>query len=100
MVPMADLISLALVALTVARLTRLVTTDRITEAPRNALIRRLDPDGLTAYLLVCSWCSSLYVSAGVVGAWYLWADQIWFTATTAVFAFSHIAGFLASREGE
>jgi len=100
MVPMADLIPFVSMALAVARVTRLVTTDRITQAPRNALLRKLDPEGLTAYLLVCSWCSSVYVGAAgaVVGSLAGW--WTWTTAVPAALAFSYIAGFLASREGE
>ena len=37
---------LVLGALATARVTRLITTDRITEAPRNWVLRRLDPDSL------------------------------------------------------
>ena len=53
-----DIITVTVCALATARLTRLVTTDRITEAPRNWIIRRLPRESLLSYLLVCDWCSS------------------------------------------
>ena len=95
-----DLVTLTLTALATARITRLITTDRITEAPRNALIRRLDPEGLMAYLVVCDWCASVYVGAAVAGAWWAWGDTMAFTAATAALAYSYVAGFLASKESD
>ena len=91
-------LTLLLAALATARLTRMVTTDRITQAPRHALLRRLDPKGLPAYLVVCDWCASVYLGAGVAAAWWAWGDTRWFAAATAALAFSHTAGYLASKE--
>jgi len=97
-VPM-DVITLALAALATARLTRLVTRDVIFTVPRDRLIvalpPRLDP---VAYLLTCDWCASVYVGAGVGAAWWAWGDTRWFMAAAAALAFSHITGWLATRE--
>jgi hypothetical protein len=95
-----DVITLALSALATARITRLVTTDRITEAPRNSIIRRLPRESLLAYMLLCDWCSSVYVGAAVAGAWWAWGHTAAYTAVTAALAFSYVAGFLASKESE
>lgn len=95
-----DTITLILAALATARITRLITSDRITEAPRGWVLRRLDEGGLLAYLIVCNWCASVYVGAGMAGAWYAWGGHRWFAAVCAALAFSYVAGFLASREGE
>lgn len=94
-----DAITLFLAALATARLTRLITTDRITEAPRNALLRRLDPEGLPAYLVMCNWCVSVYTGAGTAAATWWLHGHAWFTAALAALAFSYAAGWLASREG-
>ena len=95
-----ELIPIAVAALAVARLTRLVTSDRITEAPRNWALARL-PDGpLLAYLVVCDWCVSVYTGAAVAaaGAWAgAWS---WGWAPPVALAFSYVAGWLASKEGE
>jgi hypothetical protein len=95
-----DTITLLLLgALSTARLTRLVTTDRITQAPRNWAIRKLPEHSLIAYLLVCGWCVSMYTGAAVavLGAAYgMWS---WPEAVLAALAFSYTAGWLASWEG-
>ena len=92
-----EAIILATAALATARLTRLVTTDRITKAPREWAVRRLDADGLLAYLLVCDWCTSVYTGAGVA-AW-LWFGPSWSVWPLYALAFSYAAGWLSAREG-
>lgn len=94
------LVQMILAALATARITRLITQDRITEAPRNALLRRLDANGLMAYLIVCDWCASVYVGAAVAagGAGIGWWS--WTMAVPAALAFSYIAGYLASKESD
>jgi hypothetical protein len=94
-----DAITLAVAALATARITKLVTTDRITAAPRRWILRRLDSDGLAAYLIVCDWCVSVYTGGGVAaaGAWTgLWA---WAWVLPLALAFSYASGWLAAREG-
>lgn len=95
--------TLILAALAVARLTRMVTTDRITQAPRERLLRYLiskySEDALVVYLIICDWCVSVYVAAGVTAAWILAGDTLWFQAPAAALALSYVAGFLASKEG-
>ena len=93
-------ITLVLAALATARLTRLVTTDRITETPRHWTLRRLNPEGMAAYLITCDWCVSVYTGSAAATGWALWGDHRWFTAVCAAFAFSYVAGYLASRESE
>ena len=92
-----------LAALATARITRLVTTDRITQAPRTWVLRRVvsryGDESLLAYLVVCDWCVSVYVGAGVATAWALAGQTLWFQATAAALALSYVAGFLASKEG-
>lgn len=92
---------LALTLLAVARVTRLITSDRITERPRNFLLRKFlarNQESLTAYLMVCSWCSSVYVGAAAAGAWYVWGDTMCYQAVALALAASHVTGVLASRE--
>lgn len=96
--------TLILAALATARLTRMVTSDRITLAPRRWLLRRLvsryGEDHLIPYFLVCDWCVSVYVAGGVTAAWVLAGSTLWFQAPAAALALSYAAGFLASKEGE
>lgn len=95
--PMQTL-TLVLTVLAVARVTRLVNADRITEGPRNAIVRRLDPDGLMAYMVFCPWCVSVYTGAGAGAAWWAWGDTRIFTAAVLALAASHVAGVLAGLE--
>lgn len=93
-------ITLLVAALVTARITRLVTTDRITEAPRTWLLRRLPDESLAAYLVVCDWCASFYIGlavalGGALANWWGW----WWTVPLGL-AFSYVAGWLASKEGE
>lgn len=95
-----DTLTAVLCALATARLTKLITTDRILLAPRAWLVRRLPEHHLLAYLIVCDWCVSVYTGAAVAGAWWAWGGSTPFTAGAAALAFSYAAGFLASRESE
>jgi hypothetical protein len=93
-----DTITLLVAALATARLTRLVTRDQITHRARRAVLKKLDPDGMLAYLIVCDWCSSVY-AGGAVAAWIIWGPS-WGLWPLAILAFSYTAGWLASKEGE
>lgn len=101
---MDSMTTLILAALATARLTRMVTSDRITLAPRRWLLRRLvsryGEDHLLPYLIVCDWCVSIYVGAGVTAAWVTVGETLWFQAPAAALALSYAAGFLASKEDE
>lgn len=93
-------VMLVLTVLATARLTRLVTSDKLTGRPREAVLRWLvgrDPESLLAYLLVCDWCASMYTGAVVAGAWWAWGETIWFTAVTLALTASYVTGFLASK---
>lgn len=96
-------LSLVLMTLAVARVTRLITTDVLLDAPRNWLTRRIlapNPEGsvrtAVAYLIICSWCVSIYVGAAGAGAWYAWGETMPFMVITAALAASYVTGFLAS----
>lgn len=93
-----DTVTLLLLLLATARLTRLVTTDRITQAPRHWIIGKLPEESLAAYLIVCDWCVSVYTGAVMAGTWWAWGAHTWYTAVLAALAASYAAGFLAQRE--
>lgn len=100
MIAAMDLLPFLIGALATARITRLITADKILERPRNAILLRLDEDGLMAYLVQCAWCVSVYTGAGVAagGAWAgVWS---WWWAGALALSFSYVAGILASWEGE
>jgi hypothetical protein len=89
-----DFVTLAVIALATARLTRLVTTDRITETPRNALVRRLGAESKLAYLVHCDWCSSIYIAPAVTALVWWQPSGVWIAGALAA---SHVTGYLASR---
>lgn len=96
-------LSLVLMTLAVARVTRLITTDVLFDGPRNWLTHRAlkgNPEGpvrtALAYLIICSWCTSIYVGAAGAGAWYLWHGTVLYVVITAALAASYVTGFLAS----
>lgn len=92
-----DLVTLAVIALATARITRLVTTDRVTEAPRAALVRYFGAESKLSYLIMCDWCVSIYAGAAVTAiVWW----QHWTMWLAAALAASHLTGFLASRTEE
>lgn len=92
-----DALTLVLLLLTTARLTRLVTADKITERYRAAVIGKINQAGLLAYLIVCDWCLSVYVGVAVSSAWWLWGGQTWFELATIALSASYAAGFLNSK---
>lgn len=93
----APALDLAVLALATARLTRLVTTDTITERVRERVWRRFGGPGesLAGYVITCNWCVSIYASS-LLTAWYMMSEKSAITVST-ILALSMAAGFLANR---
>lgn len=96
-------LSVTLMVLAVARVTRLITTDVLFDGPRSWVLQKLINPGRArtlrdkiAYLIVCEWCASVYVGAAGAGAWYAWHGTMPFMAVCAALAASYVTGFLAS----
>ncbi len=85
-------VELSVDALAAYRLTRLATTDAIADVPRTALQRR---SVFLLDLLNCPWCTSVWVSFGVVAARRS-VPRLWDPVATAL-ALSAVAGFIAER---
>jgi hypothetical protein len=109
--PMQPTIVLLVFALAVARVTRLITSDKITERPRDAVVSwawsrfkpavppsdwdRADPP-LPAYLITCPWCVSIYVAApAAVMAW-AWGDSPVLFIPALALAFSQVTGLMST----
>jgi hypothetical protein len=93
------LLDLVLIALATARITRLVTEDKITEWPREKLLMRWlgrDSESLAAYLILCSWCVSFWAGALVAAGWWLTDATMWYMVTMAALSASHVTGVIAS----
>ena len=93
---MPTALTLAIYALAVARVTRLITEDRIFDRPRNAALAALPDDHQAAYLLLCPWCVSVWVAipAAVIAYW--WGEHPAFLVPAIALAFSHITGVLTA----
>jgi uncharacterized membrane protein len=80
----------------VARITRMITTDRIFERARDWLLDRINPHGMITYMLSCPWCISIYV--GSVGAvvMYRYGGEPCVTVPAIALTASYITGWLES----
>lgn len=85
-------------ALAVARTTRLITDDKILEAPRNVVLKHAPDESLIAYLITCRWCVSFWVAAPAATVWYFWPLKPWFLVPAMALAFSHVTGLLSGLE--
>jgi hypothetical protein len=108
---MPALITFLAFALAVARVTRLVTEDALTEPVRARLLPRLwrryaphippadwevaEPPKLV-YLVTCPWCVSIYVAAVAAPLWYFLGSNPWVLVPAAGLSFSHLTGLLAT----
>lgn len=69
--PVAALLTIGFVTLVVARISRLLTIDKVFESPRKWLIKRRGSDSMVVFLAHCPVCTSVWVGffAGVVLYW-------------------------------
>lgn len=112
---MSVVVALVVDALAAYRLTRLVTTDDLTDEPRSAVIRWAyrragdhrftDPVEFVhgdaaapklATLVTCPWCAGMWVALGVAVARRV-APRSWRVLAEAL-AMSAVTGLIASRE--
>lgn len=91
-----DPVAFVAMALAVARLTGLITEDKITEPVRIRVLDRLEEDSKLAYLMTCPWCVSIYL--GVLAAPLLWwhSDNPAVMIPATVLALSQAVGMTAS----
>jgi hypothetical protein len=111
---MPSAIILTLYVLAVARVSRLITSDKLTEKWRYRFVasrfrRAYGPDPgaeqmaqppLLAYLAMCPWCISIWVGAVAAPVVALWGRSPWVWAPAFALAASYVTGFLAQREGQ
>lgn len=103
-------ITLLVFALAVARVTRFITADKLSEGWRDKLTdwgwrrwranvpvhaRAMADEPLPVYLLTCPWCASIYVAAPAAVIWWLWGDSSYAFVPALWLAFSQFTGLLA-----
>jgi hypothetical protein len=99
--------------LATARLTRLISADRVSLGLRQAVVRRWGPSSAPGYLVHCRWCVSMYVAApAAAGVLWLWIELVprlaalleWppriVIGVLLALAFSHGTALLAGLEDE
>jgi hypothetical protein len=73
-----NLVYLLVLALAVARLTRMVTEDKIMLPIRQWVLRRSGEDGWFFYLVNCPFCMSVWISVFVTSGTFFWHDnRVW-----------------------
>jgi hypothetical protein len=100
MIPLMVWASFLVVSLAVARATRLVTADRIMLFFRRWVIDKWGEESSAAYLVHCSWCSSIWIAFPAAVSWAMFTLpwRWWWIAVPAWFAMSYVAGLLSQLE--
>jgi hypothetical protein len=89
-----ELMGVAVLGLAVARLTRLVTTDKIMEPFRFWAARKLGADSFWLFGLHCMWCVSMYTGALLAAGYVLAGHSPWYQIPALALAASYLAGVL------
>lgn len=91
---------LVLTTLAVARLTRLVTADVIMLPFRRWVINRAGEDSSLAYLVHCSWCTSIWLSFPLAAIWaiLMLPMHLWWMLIPAALTMSYVTGLLSQIE--
>jgi len=84
-----------------ARLVLLLTSDVITEVPRDAFVTTLIQRGhkKLAYLFLCPWCLSIWLAIPAAPIIYAYGHHWWLYLPASVLALSAAAGALARVKG-
>lgn len=95
---------LALVTLASARVTRMIVVDKIGEPIRTRIVKWRGETSALTYLVHCTWCTGMWVSATLVAA--VWwpahlADRIgvttWAALPITILAVAHLVGLTLAR---
>jgi hypothetical protein len=91
----------AIYLLAFARLIVLITSDMITERPRDAVVTALKErhHNMLAYMLLCPWCVSIWLAIIAAPIIYAYGDSPWLFVPALALALSAAAGALARVKG-
>lgn len=90
-------LSLVVGVLAVARLSRLLTTDRLTIGYRRWVVNKWGADSMPSYLAHCDWCTSMWLAVPIMPVAALYPFT-WVIGILAVPAASLVAGLILSEE--
>ena len=74
------------------RITRFITKDTLAAGFRSWVAARFGDDSGPAYLVTCSWCTSIWISAAVVPVAFLSGGSIGFQAVAMMLTLSYLTG--------
>lgn len=92
------IIVLIVYTLAVARLTRFVNADVLTDGLRVAVARRYGTGSTASYFLSCPWCVSIWTALGLGLLVLGFTDASWLWLPIMVPAASHVTGLLAALD--
>lgn len=91
---MPGLLPFLLVLLAVARLTRLVVSDKIAMPFRAWVVARDGEQGWFTFLVHCPWCTGFWVSAVIAPLYWYFGRSPWFVIPCLALALSQATGLL------
>lgn len=95
---MPDLLTLLLLILAVARLTRLVVSDKISIPFKQWVMKRSGDFGWWTFAVHCPWCVGMWFSLGAAPLWYFFGHNPIFIVICLALAASHAVGLLAKLD--
>jgi hypothetical protein len=93
-----NLLTFVLVLLAVARLTRLVTVDKIGHPLRYWITMKNGDHGAWTFAIHCPWCVGMWFSLGAAPLWYYFGRNPIFIMMCTALALSHAVGLLAKTD--
>ncbi|MCM6777908.1 DUF1360 domain-containing protein [Nocardia sp. CDC159] len=94
------LLALVVYVLAAARLTRIITTDKVGEPLRVAAVDRFGGDSMMAFLFHCPWCFGWWVCAALAWPTAVVAGLPWWWGFGLWPAGSYLVGVLARLDGD
>ncbi|MET8947484.1 hypothetical protein ABZX30_29065 [Streptomyces sp. NPDC004542] len=79
------------------RITRFVVKDTLAAGFRIRVADRFGEDSKIAYLVTCSWCTSIWVAAGVAPLAYYLGASPWLQIPAAALTLSYLCGVASLR---
>lgn len=87
---------LLVLALAVARMTVLMSMDKITQPLRDKVLAKLGPEHMITFGVNCPWCWSVWIAFPMAAITYATASTFWLFILTALAA-SWVGSYLADR---
>lgn len=88
---------LVVAVLAVARVTRLLVEDQITNSLRKWVIKKYGEPSMPSYFIHCPWCMSIWIALPVMPVAVLWPNRLVLLALS-IPAASYLTGLLAKLE--